>query len=271
MQLEDAMLIVSIDVDVGSKEIGLINRAEKDNNAHRHLSEYLVGEVCPMSEYLVGEIEERALPLFIDFFNDLEIPVTFAIRGQLAEVNNPILELLRNSPIKHDIGSHGYYHRVFTSLSKTDADSELNMISVGMKKLGITPRSFVFPKNRVAHLSILEKYGYKCYRGYGGFRNDGMYIEKRGQLYDIHPSFFLGQSVSPIFLDRMINISIKNKVPFHVWFHPWEFGRTKGSIKKSIEKVFYPVFKYAKEKQKNGFLTFETMLSATRKIETTFV
>ncbi|HIH97123.1 MAG TPA: polysaccharide deacetylase family protein, partial [Thermoplasmata archaeon] len=131
MQLENGMFIISIDVDVGNKELGVINEGKNDANINRYIS-----------EYLIGEIEERALPLFVDLFNDFETPVTFAIRGQLTEVNNSILGLLLKSSVKHDIGAHGYYHREFTNLSRNEADNELNMISVGMKKFGINPRSF---------------------------------------------------------------------------------------------------------------------------------
>jgi len=256
MQLENAMFIISVDVDVGNKELGVINQGKNDNNVHDFLS-----------EFSVGDIEERALPLFINFFDGLEVPVTFAIRGQLAEVGGSILDLLVESPIKHDIGSHGYFHRPFPNLSSREAEKELYLTSIGMRKFGIMPRSFVFPKNQVAHVGLLEKYGYKCYRGSSNFWNDNMYVEKNGQLYNIHPSFYLGQSVNPIFLKGTIDISIKNKLPFHVWFHPWNFGKTQESIQRNIGKVFYPLFRYAKEKEKNGVITFETMLSITEKLE----
>jgi peptidoglycan/xylan/chitin deacetylase (PgdA/CDA1 family) len=258
MRFENGMFIVSVDVDVGCKLVGEINKGKNDINVHDHLS-----------ESVVGEIEELALPLFIRFFDDLEIPVTFALRGQLTEVKRaPILELLLQSSVEHDIGSHGYYHTSFANLSKARADMELGMISVGMKALGITPRSFVFPRNHVAHLCLLEKHGYKCYRDNGGSTLDGMYVERRGQLYDIHPSFYLGQSVNPIFLNKIVDIAIKKKLPFHVWFHPWNFGETRESIERSISRVFVPLFMYAKEKQKKGLLTFETMLSAANAIGT---
>jgi len=261
IQLENGMFIISIDVDAGDKELGVINKGKNDAYVHPYIS-----------EYSVGEIEERALPLFVDLFNDFEIPVTFAMRGQLTEVDNPILELLLKSPVKHNIGSHGYYHRRFKNLSHKEAENELNMISVGMKKFGIFPRSFVFPSNSVAHLDLLEKYGYKCYRGYGDFMNDCMYIEKQGQLYNIHPSLFLKppQCMSSIFLKKILDISITKKLPFHIWFHPWNFGETKESIQRTINKGFISLFKYAKQKEKSGMLTLETMLSATEKIEMMF-
>jgi len=259
MQLEKGMLIISIDVDAGARELGVINRGKNDVNVNDRIS-----------EYRVGEIEELAFPLFADILNGLEIPATFAIRGQLTEVNDSILEFLLKSSVKHDIGAHGYYHREFTNLSCNEAENELKMISVGMKKFGIIPRSFIFPKNSVAHLDLLEKHGYKCYRGYGDFMNDCMYIERQGQLYNIHPSLYIDQGTSFMFLKKILDISIAKKLPFHIWFHLWNFGETEESMQRSINNMFIPVFKYAKKEEKSGTLTFETMLSAAKKVDKIF-
>lgn len=252
MRLENGMFIISVDVDVGNKELGIMNKGKNDANVSSRFS-----------EYLIGEIEELALPLFVDLFNHFEIPVTLAVRGQLTEVRDSVLEPLLKSPIKHDVGAHGYYHKQFKNLSPNEAENELKMISVGMEKLDITPRSFVFPRNSVAHLELLERYGYKCYRGY----ERCMCIEKEGRLYNIHPSLFLDQSKSPKFLKRMLDVCITKKLPFHVWFHLWNFGKTKESIHRTINRVFFPLLKYAKKKEESGVLNFETMLSATNKVE----
>jgi len=256
---ENGLFIISIDVDVGSRELGIINKGKNDTNVHEYLT-----------EYFVGEIDELAFPLFIDLFNDFEMPVTFAIRGQLTEVCNSILGLLLKCPVKHDIGAHGYYHKSFQKLSHSDAENELKMISVGMKKFNITPRSFVFPGNNVAHLDLLEKYGYKCYRSMGDFLRDCMLIEKHDRLYNVHPSLYVDQGASFVFLRKILDMAIAKKLPFHIWFHLWNFGETKESIQRAINKVFIPLFKYAKKKEKSGMLNFETMLSATEKVETMF-
>lgn len=256
MQLENGILIISVDVDVGSRELGVINRGKNDANVNRHIS-----------EYRVGKIEEAALPLFVEIFDCFEVPVTFAVRGQLTEVNNSVIPLLLKSSVKHDIGTHGYYHRKFTNLSRNEAKNELNMISFGMKKFGIVPKSFVFPVNSVAHLDLLQKYGYKCYRGYGDFMKDCMYIEKYGRLYNIHPSLYIDRHTQFTFLKKILDISTTKKLPLHIWFHLWNFGETKGSIHRTIDKVFYPLLKYAKKKEESGSLDVETMLSATEKVK----
>jgi len=259
MELEKGMLIVSIDVDVGKKEVGVINKGKNDRNVNKYIN-----------EYSIGEIEERAFPLLVDFFNNIEIPVTFAVRGQLTEVDTSTLDLLLSSHVSHDIGAHGYYHRDFAKLSYEEANEELDMISVAMKKFGIAPKSFVFPANSVAHLELLERHGYLCYRDRGGFMRNGMYIRKRGRLYDVHPGLYIGQSANPTFLKKIIDIAIARRLPFHVWFHPWNFGETTESIQRGINTVLFPTFKYAKKKEKSGSLTFETMLSAAKKVEAMF-
>jgi peptidoglycan/xylan/chitin deacetylase (PgdA/CDA1 family) len=255
-KLQRGILTISIDVDVGSKKLGTLNEGKNDIN---------VSDV--FSEYLIGKVEEKATPLFVDLFDDVEVPVTFAIRGQLTEVDNSVLELVLNSSVKHDIGAHGYYHKAFGNLSYTQAENELRLISEGMKKFGVRPKSFVFPRNSVAHLNLLEKYEYKCYRGYGDFRTDCMCIDKKGQLYNIHPSLYLFPSISPRFVKKILDISIAKRLPFHMWFHPWSFGLTPKSIRSSINRVFLPLLKHAKEKERDGVLNLKPMLSAIEEFE----
>lgn len=255
MQLVQGALIISIDVDVGCRSVGEKNRGFNDLNVNDYLS-----------ESAVGEIEEMAVPQILQVLEDLEVPATFAVRGQLTETDSLLIELIRQSSVKHDIGAHGYYHRAFTSLSHSEAENELEMISAGMKEFNLEPKSFVFPKNKVAHLGLLERYEYKCYRGRGDFRFDGMYIRKHGNLFDVHPSFFLGSSPYSVCINRMIDISVKYRTPFHIWFHPSDFGSTVQSIQKKIARTLQPILRYAREKNQTGELTLETMYSAIEKL-----
>ena len=258
MQLEKGMFIISIDVDAGNRELGVINKKKNDKNVSNYLS-----------EYRVGELDEIAFPLFASTFANFQIPATFAVRGQLTELKDSLLELLLESSVEHDIGAHGYYHRTFTYLSHIEAENELKLISKGMKKFGIVPRSFVFPKNQVAHLDLLDKYGYKCYRSLGNLMNDCMYIEKHGPLFKFYPSLYIDARdySRSIFVKKILDIAISKKLPFHIWFHLWNFGETEGTIQRNIQKLFFPLFKYAKKAEKSGDLTFETMLSAAEKLE----
>ncbi len=252
VRLKKGMFIVSIDVDVGNEKLGVINQGRCDRDVNPHVS-----------ERFVGEVEQRNLPLLLDLFEDFEIPVTFAFRGQLFDVDASFPKLVMRSSIKHEIGSHGYYHRAFTSLSCDEANEELKMTSIAMKKLGVVPKSFVFPRNKIAHLDLLKKYGYVCYRGLGGFTRDGSYIRAAyDELYDVHPSFFVGCMGDPFFVKKTVDICARRKLPFHVWFHPRDIGDTEKNAKRGFERILIPILKHAKRRERTGILTFETMLSA---------
>jgi peptidoglycan/xylan/chitin deacetylase (PgdA/CDA1 family) len=253
------MFILSIDVDVGCRKLGLINKGENDKNVSRYFG-----------EYRVGAIEEMALPFFVKLFNDFEVPATFAIRGQSLKVDGSFFELIRNSSVKHDIGAHGYSHEYFENISVDEARDELSMVAEVMEKIGVAPKSFVFPGNSVAYLDLLEDYGYKCYRSRGGLTTDCMCIEKKGRLYNIHPSLCLDQTINPFFVKKALDVAIEKKLPFHAWLHVWEFGETKEHIQKKIAKVFSPLLAYGKRMETLGELTFETMLSAAQKAEKQF-
>jgi hypothetical protein len=253
MPFGKGMLIVSTDIDVGNPLLGVINRGSRDRDVNLNFS-----------EYHIGKIEEISIPLFINKFDCFDIPMTLAFRGQLTEVGGKILDVLIDSSSKHDIGAHGYYHTMFTELSRKNAEDELQKISIGMKEYGLSPKSFIFPRNRVAHLDLLEKYDYLCYRGSGGLLTDCMKIEQSGNLLNVHPSLFIDGNSNLFLLKKMLDISIRAKSVFHIWFHFWNFGQNEISISKKINNLLVPFLSYAKEKQQNGLLDFETMNSAAR-------
>jgi hypothetical protein len=256
IKLDSGMLIISIDVDVGNKELGKVNRGRNDANVHRSLS-----------EYSIGAIEELALPIFVSLFEEFEVPVTFAVRGQWLNSPNLALDYLLKSSIKHDIGAHGYTHRSFRHLSQEEADNELAKISNAMKSYNIDPVSFVFPGNVIAHLGILPKYGYLCYREIGDLLKDGMYIRRHNFLWDVHPSFYIDKYTTFSSIRRILDICTSRKLPFHVWFHLWNFGQTQSSMQRMLRSLFYPLLCYAQLRVRSGNLAFETMASAVQAVK----
>jgi peptidoglycan/xylan/chitin deacetylase (PgdA/CDA1 family) len=253
-EFDTASLIVSIDVDVGSEEVGEKNGGSNDRNVHNFLT-----------ERAIGRIEEQVVPLLVQAFDEEELPVTFALRGQLAEVENSIVNPILEASTRHDIGAHGYSHKVFTALSEVEVEKELSLISTGMRKFGIMPKSFVFPKNEVSYLPLLEKYGYLSFRGRGEFLRDGMYVKKYGNLFDVHPSLYLGKFYDLSFSKRIIDLAVRLRSPFHMWFHPWNLGNSPEVAAKRVNRVLLPLIRHAKEKKKHGTLQFETMRSIAEK------
>lgn len=255
-KLEKSMFLISIDIDVGSKLLGIVNEGKNDANVHDFLT-----------ESAVGRIEEAALPIFVKLFENIGMPVTFAVRGQMVNVDSTALELLLDSSVRHDIGSHGFFHRRFETLSSEEAETELRCLSVALRKFGVIPRSFIFPRNSVAHLDLLEKYDYKCYRSKGNLMLDSMRIVRYGNLYDVCPGLFLEQSINSMFLEKILDVAVAKRAPLHFWFHLWNFGATKESIQGSVNRTILPLLKHAEEKMNSGLLTLETMLSGAKKIE----
>ncbi len=66
-----------------------------------------------------------------------------------------------------EIGSHSFSHPVFgdPGCSRQTAESELRRCVAEAAELGITLRSFVFPRNVHGHADLLQKYGFTCWRG----------------------------------------------------------------------------------------------------------
>ncbi len=254
--IERGALIISIDIDVGSAQLGADWNGSCNKEIHNSLP-----------ESRLGEIEEAAIPLLAQMFDSLEIPATIAFRGQITETDSCAINVLKDYSVKHDIGAHGYSHKAFTSLTHTQAEEELTKISAGLKKFGVEPKSFIFPKNKVAHLDLLEKYGYKSYRGIAGFRHDKLSVEKVGNIYNVCPGFFLGKSPRPALLYKLIDYSSERNLPCHFWFHPADLGKDAFSLQKRIDRLIFPLLKYAKEKQRKEKLSFETMASIVTKVE----
>ena len=75
-----------------------------------------------------------------------------------------LVETLRDRG--QEVGSHSFSHPVFgdPGCSREAADSELARCVALADELGITLRSFVFPRNVQGHTDLLAKHGFRCWR-----------------------------------------------------------------------------------------------------------
>ncbi|MDR3575106.1 MAG: polysaccharide deacetylase family protein [Anaerolineaceae bacterium] len=79
---------------------------------------------------------------------------------------NDVINLLISRGSRHEIAFHGYTHRVFDEkkMTKNEANNEIQeWIRLGARR-NIQPRTVVFPRNKVGHLSEFKKAGFNCYR-----------------------------------------------------------------------------------------------------------
>ncbi len=66
-----------------------------------------------------------------------------------------------------EVGCHSFSHPIFSDVgcSQRTAESELVHCLKVAAELGITLRSFVYPRNCVGHLDVLARHGFTCWRG----------------------------------------------------------------------------------------------------------
>lgn len=78
-----------------------------------------------------------------------------------------VVEPIQSAAVDHEIGLHGYSHLILGADNCTPeaASSELSAAVDTLRANGIDPTSFVFPRNRVAHLEVLREHGLTAYRG----------------------------------------------------------------------------------------------------------
>lgn len=67
-----------------------------------------------------------------------------------------------------DIGSHSFSHPIFSDpgCSREAADTDLARCVAAAEALGISLRSFVFPRNCAGHVDLLKKHGFTCWRSH---------------------------------------------------------------------------------------------------------
>lgn len=80
-----------------------------------------------------------------------------------------LVEKIRACPVPQEIGCHSFSHVIFGDggCSAATAESEVAACVGLAREMGIELRSFAFPRNRVAHLDVLRRHGFRCYRGPG--------------------------------------------------------------------------------------------------------
>jgi peptidoglycan/xylan/chitin deacetylase (PgdA/CDA1 family) len=155
-----------------------------------------------------------------------------------------VVEKILSNQIEHEIGYHSFSHVVFSECSREVAEAEIKEGIKLAKEFGIAFKSFVFPENKIGHIDVLKKNGFKIYRGenLGRYdRNQSYLIRKFNGGIDkmvappTEPKWMDGIWEIPssmYFCDPQIKLSvlprakiglyraIKSKKVFHIFLHP---------------------------------------------------
>ena len=170
-----------------------------------------------------------------------------------------LLEMVLNASPKHEIGCHTFSHLPLQGPSVTEeiARSQVDKCRDLAQDRGLEMRSFVFPRNRVAHLDVLRESGFACYRGperswyttlprllsraghfahrflgitppvYSGLEADSGLVNIPASMFLMPPtgvrSLIPGRSRVRQ-AARGLRKSAESDALFHLWFHPWNIG-----------------------------------------------
>lgn len=225
----------------------------------------------------VREVVHRLLALCEQY----DIAITWAIVGQLMVAGEDpwwhapdIVSAIRACRVPQEIGSHSFEHRLDElSCTVEQMDADLAAARAVADAQGITLRSFVFPKNRVKHLPVLERHGFAAYRGrnrswyedfpgplrkiahviddYGVPTAPTVLPERVGMLWNIPGSYFYVHrrgwaSILPIgFRVRKVHAGLRDAAKrqrvFHLWCHPFNLASDADGLLGGIEQIFQEV------------------------------
>ncbi len=183
-----------------------------------------------------------------------------------------IIEKVLSSSVNHEIGYHSFSHVVFTEISRELAEGEVREAKKIEKEWGIKFKSFVFPRNEIAHIDVLKENGFKIYRGENLGRYDlsqSFLIRKfNGGINKIiapptEPKWMDGIWEIPssmFFCDPQIKFSvlpraklglyraIRSKKVFHIFLHPHNL-LIYSSLKDDLDKFLAHVSKKRDERK----------------------
>ena len=220
----------------------------------------------------------------LTIFDKYDIPATWAIVGSLylsptqkeKETDlwraPDIITQIKNQK-NQEIACHSFTHPEFTELNHEEAENEIiNCIKLA-KRQNIKLESFVFPKNIISHLQILQKYHFLTYRGrdrrnwelfalsyppvYEPIQKNGL-INIPGSMYFVSgrgPRKFIPGKLRVLKAKMGLNRAIREKKIFHLWFHPIDLADEPTKLLGALESIF----SYAAKQREKGTLEIKTM------------
>lgn len=241
---------------------------------HRRVRPEYVEEIR-QHDYAI-EFQFRRL---LDLFERYDLPSTWAVVGKLLEpgddpvFSNPALvESLVESDTNVELGLHSYDHVPFDVLSKDEARADLDAGVRVLNNFGVTPRSFIFPENRLHHSELLPEYGIRCYRTepettvfpqpfstiFPPLSNPG---RTESGATAIPGSLFVADGSRPQWLLRnqaksgILRASYRDGI-FHLWLHPHNV-----IVQPETIELLDDVFEFIAAKCSTNDVTVQTMTS----------
>jgi polysaccharide deacetylase family protein (PEP-CTERM system associated) len=223
--------------------------------------------------------------IILNILNQHRTKATFFVLGEVAEKNPSLIEEIYKQG--HEIGCHGYSHKMLTEMSREEFKRELKKATgliksiTGEQPIGFRAPSFSINNKTSWTFDVLKEIGYKYDSSifpiktplygvpdapldpYYPSKHSVEKASKSGKIKEFPPSVIkiLGKSI-PIaggfyfraFPLRFIQFAIKRinkKGRFAVmYFHPWEFYEKVPRIKLSWKSYFVQYYGINKTKKK---------------------
>lgn len=238
-------------------------------------------------------IERKTIPRLLDLAEKHSIPLTFAVVGHLflskcrGHKNMPKPhpdfyegDWYKNDPkssfpenkswyapdlikeIKeagHEIASHSFTHIPFNYCSRKVAEAEVKESVKAARKAGVKMKSFVFPKNQVKYLDVLEENGFTHFTSYPKAKNLLIDFKSRGMgfheprivsgLLEVPRTYFFytAKKTEGLKLGLLLSLANKQKSLFHLWCHGYNIESRKHFD--LLEKIFVKVNKKGFDKK----------------------
>ena len=200
-----------------------------------------------------------------------------------------LIDMIRNSGVQHEIGSHSYSHIMYGSVDTTSAAVEwdLEKSRAIHRRNGLPFSTFVYPRNSIGHKELIRKAGLTCYRNYhrtwnGTYRGLAKRLSHAVDYYlpssytslprlEAHGLVAIDDSmllISRNGIRRMIlpttvvrkarkglEQAVRRQEIFHLWFHPSNF-----SFQTSTQfSIFERILSLASDMRDRGDLEVSTM------------
>ncbi|KPN29443.1 polysaccharide deacetylase [Halolamina pelagica] len=171
-----------------------------------------------------------------------------------------LLDRIQECETEQEIGLHGSTHMQLGAdgCSRQHAEEEIGAAVGTLRKHGVEPKSFVFPRNDIGHVDVLREYGIEAYRGLDArwyergwvpgvvkpplrFADEAARLQppvveavERGGIVEVpgsqvfrpsHDGWQYASGESSIARARKgLERTARTGGVFHLWFHPFNLG-----------------------------------------------
>jgi peptidoglycan/xylan/chitin deacetylase (PgdA/CDA1 family) len=262
LKLEQGALLISVDVELAWGFIDILGT----NLAMKYID-------------VISKRSRKNIREVLKICENLDVPMTFGFVGKLLLNNKSsntsiwhakdIFQSVLDSRVKHEIACHSFSHIDFSKCTKEEAKRDVSMCKKVMQDLGVNPVSFLYPRNKLGHLDVLEKEGFKIFRFRIVHNNQKhLFIQSPDLAFSLpvrvgglmaipfnilfqSPRFILSTAILFATLRALREASTKRKI-LHLVFHDY----LESNI--LIRYLDY-VLKYAKKMEKRGLIKITTM------------